>query len=111
MRKVVATELRADGLARARHAFERDAQQNLAHTPSVKWRGINEIQPAVQCDADALDGFFERNAAKLCAERRRAEAEDGNMKVSFSETTGLHLVLRIQVVRQPIVSSTLAQSA
>jgi hypothetical protein len=84
MREVVASEFRAEGVAFARHALQRDAKQHLAHAASVEWRCVDEVQPALERDAHALHRLVELHAAELRAERRCAEAEDGKLEAGFS---------------------------
>ena len=88
--QIVAAELRAELVAFARHAFQRDAEQHLAHAAAVERRGVDEVEPAIERDADALKRFVELHAAKLRTERRRAETEDWKLEVCLSEWTGLH---------------------
>src|ERR1051325_1477659 len=90
VREVVAAELGAKRVALARYASQRDAQQNFAHAASVERRGVDEVQPAVECDADALQRFVELHAAEFLPKRRCAEAEDWKFEAGIAEGAGFH---------------------
>src|SRR5436190_12763856 len=88
MLEIVATEFRAKQIGITRHAFQCDSQQDLTHSATVERRRVDEIEPAFECDVHALQHFVERNVAKLCTERTRAEAEDREVQVSVAEAPG-----------------------
>ena len=90
VRQIVASDFRAKRVALARHAFQRDAEQHFAHPASVKWRGVDEVQPALERDADARENFVERHVAEFRAERRCAEAKDGKLEIGLAEAAGFH---------------------
>jgi hypothetical protein len=88
VREIVAAELRAKRVALPRHALEHHAEQHLAHPAAVEGRGVDEVQPEVERDADAGEHFIQRDGAELRAERRGAEAQDGNLEASAAERAG-----------------------
>ena len=88
--EIVATELRAERVAVTRHAAQRDTEQHFADAASVERRGVDEVQPAIERHADALQRVLHRDGAELLPERRRAEAEDGKLKTGFAESACLH---------------------
>jgi hypothetical protein len=48
VREIIAPELGAERVAVARHAFQRDTQQHLAHAAAVEGRRVDEVQSALQ---------------------------------------------------------------
>ena len=98
--EVVAAELRAERVGVARHATQRDAEQHFTHPASVEGRGVDEVQPALERHADALDGFIQGDVAELLPERRGAEAEDGQMKSGAAKGACLHVAKGLTTNRQ-----------
>src|SRR5678815_3895240 len=59
-----------------------------AHSAPIEWRRVDEVEPAFERHAHALQHLFERDVAKLRTKRTRAEAEDGKLQVGVAETPG-----------------------
>ena len=90
MLKIVATQLGAERVALARHALERDTEQDLAHAPTVEGRGVDEAQAAVEGHAHAAQGFLDGDVAEFLAQRTGAKSEDWQRQSGGSEGSGLH---------------------
>src|SRR5687768_1239777 len=88
--QIVTTELRAQCIASAGHVAQGDAQQYFAHAASVKGRGVNEVEAAIEGNAHAAESFIERDGTEFLAERRRTEAENGNRQTGFAKWTRFH---------------------
>ena len=90
VREIVAAEFGAEGVAFARHAFQCDTEQDLAHPPAVERRGVDEVEAAVERDAHAPQGLVQRNTAKLSPKGAGAKTEHREVKIGLTETASLH---------------------
>ena len=80
MGAVVAAELRAEVIAVARNAPERDAEQALAHPPAVEGRGVDEVHAQVEGHLDRAEGFVEIDARNSCPSDEAPKLSQGSCK-------------------------------
>lgn len=90
MLEVVAAELGAEEVLLARDIAQGDTEENFAHAAAIKGRGIDEVEAAIEGDADAANGFVQGDGAKFLAKGGGPKAEDREMKSSFTEQPCLH---------------------
>ncbi len=65
MGQVVAAELGAEEIVVSGDIAKGDAEEDFAHASAVEGRGVDEIEPDVESDADAAQRFIEGNWAEL----------------------------------------------
>src|SRR5439155_1354122 len=57
--QIIAAQFGAEGETVPRHVAQGDAEKHFAHPAPVKWRGVDEVQPAIERDADATQRLVE----------------------------------------------------
>ena len=96
MGQVVAAELGAEEIVVAGDIAKGDAEEDLAHASAIEGRGVDEIEPDIESDADAAEGFVEGDGAELLAEGGGAETEYGNLQAGTAEGAGEHGAERVR---------------
>ena len=90
MSDVVPAELRAEQILISRHVAQSDAGQDFAHASAVERRRVDEVQAALQRDANAVERLVELHAPKFLAQRRGSEAEDRQIQAGAAQRSSLH---------------------
>ena len=109
--QIITPQLCAERIAVSRNAAQGNPQQHFTHSPPIKRRSVDEIQAAIESDADTLQSFVELNTAKFLSQRRSTETENGKFKACFAEWSGLHDAMSIPIteegLNQPMNSGTM----
>ena len=86
----VAADLRGEQVRVARHAFQRAAEAEFRESLAVGGRDVDEVHAALERGLDGGDAVIERDLSEDGAERRRAEAENGDLEAGGAERAGFH---------------------
>ena len=87
---VIPAELGPEDVGVARHVAEGDAEEAFAHSPPVEGGRVDEVHPQVERHADRPERLADVDLAELLPERRRAEAEEGQVEASLSQRSRRH---------------------
>src|SRR5438876_6289743 len=90
VRQIIAAQFGAEGETVARRVAQGNAEEHFAHPAPVKRRGVDEVEPAIERDADAAQRLVETDLAELLPERRRAEAEDRELESGTTKGARFH---------------------